>query len=430
MMLQDTLEQANMFSSLIDELSSINGGSTLSGHGRPLNTRQVGREMWKPTAKIFLFFAVSIFLFSCDGRKEISFEVANNRIILNAVINGKNGRFFWDTGADVSLFDCDLSNLEFCSSGVMAFYFENPEEVNYYYLPEIIIDGVRLKGVSVITRTTASLRNRTLEPEGLDGVLGINVFEGYWCELSFSKKKIILHKKKPARFEKFVPVRLEGNYFCITTDIDEKQSPFIVDTGAQGMYFPPSVVVGHTENEYRKILSKMRDIYLVKTNKISIFDDVFENKAIVTNSIFRWDDNIATTRGLLGIEFLKDYDLLFDFTNLAFSTSGLYYKRLNVERDEKKLFPLEGALLERILESGIYSFYRSLEGITLGIIEGSFLNKEYGITERTIITKINGKAVREMSDTELWNMDIFKVKDFTILDNGEERTMVFSAEKF
>ena len=121
----------------------------------------------------------------------------------------------------------------------MAFYFENPEKVNYYYLPEIIIEGVRLKGVSVITRTTASLRNRTLEPEGLDGVLGITIFEGYWCELSFSKKKIILHKKKPARFEKFVPVTLEGCFFCIPVDVGERRSPFIVDTGAQECIFLP-----------------------------------------------------------------------------------------------------------------------------------------------------------------------------------------------
>jgi hypothetical protein len=31
-----------------------------------------------------------------------------------------------------------------------------------------------------------------------------------------------------------------------------------------------------------------------------------------------------------------------------------------------------------------------------------------------------------MDDTELWNTDILKVKDFTVLDNGEERTMVFN----
>jgi hypothetical protein len=376
-----------------------------------------------------MVFFLAILFFSCNDAKEIPFELTDsNRIVVNAKINGKSGKFFWDTGSAVSLFDCDFSNLDFSHKGVMAFYFESPEEVDYYYLPEIIIDGTRLKGASAITRTTASLRSRTLEPEGLDGVLGINVFAGYWCEVSFSKKKIILRKKKPAHFEKFVPVRLEMNYFCISVDIDEKQSPFIVDTGAQGMYFPPSVIVGNTKNEYRKILLPIttRDIYLVETNKISIFDDIFENEAIVTNSIFRLDGNISNTRGLLGIEFLKDYDLLFDFTNLPYNTSGLYYKRVNTERDEKKLFPLGEARVERILESGIYSFYRIPEGITLGIIKGSVLNSEYGITEKTVIAKIDGEPVQEISDADMWNMDIFRVKNFTVLGDRNERVIEFS----
>jgi hypothetical protein len=190
------------------------------------------------------------------------------------------------------------------------------------------------------------------------------------------------------------------------------------------MYFPPSVIVGNTKNEYRKILFPIttRDMYLVKTNKISIFDDVFENKAIVTNSIWSYGSN---SRGLLGIEFLKDYDLLFDFTNPPSSAVGLYYTRINAERDEKKLFPLGEARVERILESGIYSFYRIPEGITLGIIEGSVLNAEYGITERTIITKIDGNPVWEMSDTDMMNMDIFRARNFTVLEDGRERTVEF-----
>ncbi|MDR1219349.1 MAG: hypothetical protein LBK73_07055 [Treponema sp.] len=374
-------------------------------------------------AKIFFFLSISIFFFSCDNPKEISFELTDsNRIAVNATANGRSGKLYWDTGSYVSLFDCDFDASNFSHKGMMAFYFENPEEVDFYYLPEIIIGGARLKGASEITRTTANLRSRTLEPEGLDGVLGINVFAGYWCELSFSKRKIILHKKKPTRFEEFVPVRLEANYFCISIDVDEKQSPFIVDTGAQGMYFPPSVILEKTKNEYRKILLKTRDVYLVKTNEISIFDDIFEHKAVITDSIFRLNEsgNISATRGLLGVEFLKDYDLLFDFTNLPFSTSGLYYKRIDTERDEKKLFPSE-----KIQESGIHSFYRTPDGITLGVIEGSFLNKEYGVTERTVIAKIDGKPAQEISDMDIWNMDIFKVKNFTVLEDGKERTMEF-----
>ncbi|MDR1220726.1 MAG: hypothetical protein LBK73_14090 [Treponema sp.] len=77
------------------------------------------------------------------------------------------------------------------------------------------------------------------------------------------------------------------------------------------------------------------------------------------------------------------------------------------------------------MESGIYSFYRIPEGIRLGIIEGSVLNAEYGITARTIIAKIDGKPAREISDRDMWNMDVFRARNFTVLEDGRERTIEF-----
>jgi hypothetical protein len=58
--------------------------------------------MIKLVTRITLFLFIFAF-FSCDGRKEIPFELANNRIILNANVNGTSGRFMWDTGAQISI---------------------------------------------------------------------------------------------------------------------------------------------------------------------------------------------------------------------------------------------------------------------------------------------------------------------------------------
>jgi hypothetical protein len=44
--------------------------------------------------------------------------------------------------------------------------------------------------------------------EGYDGILGTRIFEGYWCELSFSKKKIILQKEKPNYYINYMPVKI------------------------------------------------------------------------------------------------------------------------------------------------------------------------------------------------------------------------------
>jgi hypothetical protein len=378
----------------------------------------------KSTAGIFLFLTVFMLLFSCDGRKEIPFELTEGgRIVVQAEINGTSGRFFWDTGTAISAVNCNLDNLEFSRIGVANWEFSGmgPEAKDFYYLSEIKIGGVQLKTKSEIAQAGV-LKDWILEPECLDGLLGINVFAGYWCELSFSKKKIILHKEKPLRVGTYAPAAIERNQFRVLVDVDGKETPFYVDTGGNGVYFPPLVIAGKTNDEYKRILSlekeKARYYYLVNTDKISIFDDVFENKTIVTNSPVS-----GGTRGLLGVNFLKNYDLLFDFTSLPLSASGLYYKRVDTERDEKKLFPLEKASVERILASGIYSFYRIPEGITLGIVEGSVLNAEYGVTERTIIARIDGKPAQEISNADMWNMDISRVKNFTVLEDGKERTV-------
>ncbi|MDR0784884.1 MAG: retroviral-like aspartic protease family protein, partial [Treponema sp.] len=380
-----------------------------------------------------MIFFLAILFFSCNDAKEIPFELTGNRVVLNAEINGKSGKFFWDTGTPISLFDSDFSNLDFSRKGTFGWYFFGVrEEFDAYYLPEITIGGVRLKTKTEIAKSEV-IRDNILEPEGLDGLLGINVFAGYWCEVSFLRKKIILHKEKPPESGKFIPASLGGDSFRLLVDIDGKGAPFMIDTGDPGgICFPPSVILGKLKGEYAKVLVPQRksavpekswgiyrDIYLVKTNRIALFDDVFEDKTIITDSPIRYDANMATAVGNLGIEFLKNYDLLFDFTNLPYNTSGLYYKRVNTERD-KDFFPSE----KKVLEVGIYSFYRIPEGITLGIIKGSVLNSEYGITERTVIAKIDGKPVREISDADMWKQDIFKVRQVTVLEDGKERTSV------
>jgi hypothetical protein len=381
-----------------------------------------------------IFFFLPVLFFSCGNPKEIPFESTGNRIIVNATINGKSGRFFWDTGTSISQFDCNFSNLDFSRRLPLGWaFFGVREELDSYYLPEITIGRVRLKTRTEIAEVSDALNDNIIEPEGLDGVLGIGVFAGYWCEVSFSKEKIILHKEKPPRFEKLIPVSLYRNQFRVSVDADGKGAPFMIDTGDPGgIRFPPSIILGKTKDEYEKVLVppnrdavpvRSRDVYLVKTNRIALFDDVFENETIITNSPIRYDANMATTMGNLGIEFLKGYDLLFDFTNLPSSASGLYYKRIDTEGDKE--FFLSDNALKRVLETGIHSFYRVPEGVTLGIIKGSVLNTEYGITEKTVITRIDGKPVQEISNTDMWNMDIAGVKNFTVLENGNERTLEF-----
>jgi hypothetical protein len=118
---------------------------------------------------------------SCNSNiKIIPFELPEfGRIVVKAEVNGTKGKFLWDTGMDISQVNCRFDNLEFISTGFSEIL-RSVEELDYYTLPEITIGGVRLKTATEITKVQKRVQE-LVEPEGLDGILGINVFHGYWC---------------------------------------------------------------------------------------------------------------------------------------------------------------------------------------------------------------------------------------------------------
>jgi len=63
----------------------------------------------------FFIFIIPVF-FSCATNKirtaiEIPFSLINDRIIVDAVVNGRSGSFVFDTGTTESYFDVDANNL-------------------------------------------------------------------------------------------------------------------------------------------------------------------------------------------------------------------------------------------------------------------------------------------------------------------------------
>ncbi|MDR2633850.1 MAG: hypothetical protein LBC51_09570 [Treponema sp.] len=121
----------------------------------------------------------------------------------------------------------------------------------------ITFGDVELKTKSWLVKRSDVLINR-LE-EGYDGLLGNRTFEGYWCELSFSKGKIILHKEKPACFTKHSPVKIPNKFdadFYIPVYIDDKDYYFNIDTGMyDGIYFPDAVINKKNKSEYIDVIT-------------------------------------------------------------------------------------------------------------------------------------------------------------------------------
>jgi hypothetical protein len=147
---------------------------------------------------IGILFFLSIF-FSCQKPNnpvyvEIPFRLENNRIIVDAIVNGRKGKFIFDTGSTESYVNTRTINL-LPRAFTLTPYNGKRKIVLIYNLNKITFGDIELNTKMWLVKRSGIIK-RT-EQEGYDGVLGSRTFEGYWCELSFSKSKIILHKGNP-----------------------------------------------------------------------------------------------------------------------------------------------------------------------------------------------------------------------------------------
>ncbi|MDR2782692.1 MAG: hypothetical protein LBB48_02420 [Treponema sp.] len=378
---------------------------------------------------IFLFLTI---YYSCgknniQNEVEIPFSLENQRIVLYATINGKNGRFYWDTGQDISILMIPVDNLRFIKDTTYT-ALDYTEKTKIYNLNEIIISGIKLEINSMIMSETSHLKKLS-NLEKIDGILGSTIFNGYWCELSFSKNKIILHKEKPDDFTKSIPVKIinKYHYFCVPINVDKTTVYCMVDTGmTDAMRFPESIVRQKQTDAYMNVLSngRVKQFHLVKMYSFSIFDETFTNKYVMTNSYIAQNGNTRYNNiGIIGIGFLQNYDILFDFTKLQkYKSSALYYKsRISSEEREYGLY----SFITNIPTSGILKIHFNDQGIVIDdIVENGIAYQEFGLRPNMIVTKVNGNSIREIPINELYDSKFpGTVTDYTIIENDSERTI-------
>jgi hypothetical protein len=380
--------------------------------------------------RILLCILFSLMLFSCAtnntaGIVEIPFTLKNNRILLEAIINGKRGRFIFDTGTTESYFDIDAANL-LPVSYTRTSYEGRPVTALIYALNRITLGG----GTELKPRSWLIIRSDILDnvkKEGYDGILGTGIFKGYWCELSFSKSKIILHTEKPEYFTSHIPSLILNRYnadFHIPLAIDDQIFYFNLDTGVHdGIYFPGGITRFKIADEYRIILSdeEVSQYYLVKTGSVHILDETYRNVSVMTNSFLakRWGDDSYNDIGLLGIAFLKYYDFLFDFRELhKGKTTGLYYEP-NTPAEERDYGFF--SFIKAPPEFGVLNFGETNGGIFIrSVLQDSGAYAVFGLRPGTVVTKINGVPVDDLPRDRLFDRAI---ENITALEEGRERTI-------
>jgi hypothetical protein len=180
----------------------------------------------------------------------------NDQIILNAMVNGVNGRYIFDTGAIISLVP-DMSTKNLRSRGYTLRYKEGEKyKQRIYELKSIIFDELEVNALSLVTNDPFEA-SYVYNKLGYTGLLGLVVFEGYWCEISFMHHKIILHREKPDYFTASVPVSVENKYnshIRVPISIDGQELNLMVDTGMKKAFrFPKSLIDDKSPDDIRLV---------------------------------------------------------------------------------------------------------------------------------------------------------------------------------
>jgi len=296
------------------------------------------------------------------------------------------------------------------------------------------ISGVRFGDVEVKTPSSLITNVELIEPfmKGLDGLLGNGIFDGYWLELSFSRNEIVLHNEIPARFARAARLPLAmlenaNSMLFLPITIDSTEYLILIDTGMGfSLSFPVSVADRAGSGNLTRIesIGETGDYYLVQTSRIKFMDMEFSDKLIMSDSVVpaRWGDGGRMRHvGIVGMDFLSNFDLLLDYRTLAERRSaGLRYISLVPpgERTFDWFGPLDaapepGIINARFTDAGLEIISIIVDGLAYGAL---------GLRAGSVITKINGEPAGNFTLAQLRGDPLFfqRLRDFSLLVEGEE----------
>jgi hypothetical protein len=284
---------------------------------------------------------------------------------MEVTIDGKTGKYAW------SMLSNTCTSLNIDSDWPPIFPNCVGDRTKDYLPQELVIGGIPVK---VRTTVGPALSNDYLNPYGLSGILGGNVFAGYWCEVSFSTQKIILHRQKPAGYTQSAKGHfLANNVLLIPGIVDGTDYGFVISGGSKSSLLGPISIplaavaekpAGKyapfaSKGEHFQYLSKDRTFYWVKTGTLQVLGDTFWGIVAGTDPDLYLDEfgimflgrAIGMRTGILTWDFLKNYDHLFDFTSLSgFGTSTewntspettIWYAARSRREDREAIFPHE-----------------------------------------------------------------------------------------
>ncbi|MDR0558043.1 MAG: hypothetical protein LBG43_09330 [Treponema sp.] len=322
---------------------------------------------------LFILFSYTI---EAEVLGEISFTVSDGKMLVFGTVNNVTGFYAIDTGATDMLLFSPVSNLEAAYEAPFEFQMLG-ETFNTmrYKVDTIYLGNVTINGTFSVIKPPEHIID--LMPKETRGIINPCVFNTAYVEFSFSEKKIKFHDSLPENYNESMPYTSSFPLPYVKIEIGGNSYVFLIDTGSNGtISFPDEILSGiDAKNTFKVAVGGAvyyKEYAVFKSAGFSLFGHTYNNVVCETNRLF------GEEVGVIGLELLQHYDIVFD----PFE-SELYYSPLLPDAFYNMFFRKE------VKRSGLTSFIYNEEGVAVtGIAVGSPAWKA-GLRPGHIITKIN-----------------------------------------
>lgn len=273
----------------------------------------------------------------------IPFELTDNLIIVDVVINEVGLKMILDTGSERNLLFSFPENdsIEFYSPKLIKVkglgYGESLEAVissdnKFTIKNESLVDSNF--EILLITNQNIGLINKLGVP--INGIIGSSFFKDYLLEIKYSSKKIVIYKKRTSKINKrYKSKKIDliqyKPYINLKVSNNSKISEFnlLFDTGlSDGLWLFENDTIESSKKFFNDVLGKGLggDINGKKSRVEELYIDTFNLK----DALVSYPDSISVKslelfknrNGSLGGEIIKRFDWFLDYQNSLF-----FYKK-------------------------------------------------------------------------------------------------------
>lgn len=261
----------------------------------------------------------------------IPFHFIANRIIIQATIEGKEGRFLLDTGTPTILSKKFYQQLDLPEAGYINVRdaTNQVQQQPYTFIPKMALGQAEFSNTTalVIDFEQTPIVEEELE---IDGMIGSNLFRNIAVQLDLEKQQLVLTDKierLKLGANKALKMKLDNsNRPYLTLKIEGKKDKVLFDTG-----FPDVYVM--TAFFYKKYEQLWQPYIISKDNSLFTYEGIYGNEATLENlpllrlpSIQIGDKKVEKVvvspsyfkEALLGTELLKYGKVTLDFVKKRF----------------------------------------------------------------------------------------------------------------